>query len=49
MIKKINTLKTDIVKIKAIKHITHDVLQITTEKPASYHFSSGQATEISIK
>jgi ferredoxin-NADP reductase len=36
------------VKIKSISHITHDVLQIDTEKPRRFHFSPGQATEISI-
>jgi ferredoxin-NADP reductase len=37
-----------IVKINSIKHITHDVLQIVTEKPQKYTFTPGQATEISI-
>jgi ferredoxin-NADP reductase len=37
-----------IVKIKSIQHITHDVLQIVTEKPQYYSFTPGQATEISI-
>ena len=41
-------MKEHIVKIKSIQHITHDVLQIVTEKPNSYDFISGQATEISI-
>ncbi|HEY6915913.1 MAG TPA: hypothetical protein VI413_14645 [Paludibacter sp.] len=36
------------VKIKSIRHITHDVLQIVTEKPAQYKFTPGQATEITI-
>jgi len=36
------------VKIKSIQHITHDVLQIVTEKPKHYNFTPGQATEISI-
>ena len=36
------------VKIKSIRHITHDVLQIETEKPRRFRFSPGQATEISI-
>jgi ferredoxin-NADP reductase len=36
------------VKIKAIKKITHDVLQITLEKPAGYTFTSGQATDVCI-
>lgn len=37
-----------IVKMKSIQHITHDVLQIVTEKPLKYNFTSGQATEIAI-
>jgi ferredoxin-NADP reductase len=37
-----------IVKIRSIKHITHDVLQIITEKPQLYNFTPGQATEISL-
>jgi len=36
------------VKIKSIQHITHDVLQIVTEKPLHYNFTPGQATEIAI-
>jgi ferredoxin-NADP reductase len=37
-----------IVKISSIKHITHDVLRIITEKPKNHNFTPGQATEISI-
>jgi ferredoxin-NADP reductase len=37
-----------IVKINSIKHITHDVLRIVTEKPQKHTFTPGQATEISI-
>ena len=37
-----------IVKIKYIKNVTHDVLQIVTTKPDIYNFSPGQATELSI-
>jgi ferredoxin-NADP reductase len=36
------------VKIKSIRHITHDVLQIITEKPQQYSFTPGQATEVAI-
>jgi ferredoxin-NADP reductase len=36
------------VKIRSIKRINHDVLQIITEKPRKYDFSPGQATEVSI-
>jgi len=41
-------MKQYLVKIKSIKHITHDVLQIVTEKPLKYSFNPGQATEIAI-
>jgi len=41
-------MKQFIVKIKSIKHITHDVLQLVTEKPEEYNFTPGQATEVSI-
>ena len=37
-----------IVKIKSVQHITHDVLQIVTEKPQQYKFTPGQATEVAI-
>ncbi len=36
------------VKIKSIEKITHDVLQLVTEKPENYLFKPGQATEVSI-
>lgn len=36
------------VKIKSIRQITRDVLQIFTEKPQQLDFTPGQATEISI-
>ncbi|HEY6915732.1 MAG TPA: hypothetical protein VI413_13735 [Paludibacter sp.] len=36
------------VNITSIRHITHDVLQIVTEKPIQYKFTPGQATEIAI-
>ena len=42
------TMKQHLVKIKSIKHITHDVLQIVTEKPQQYNFTPGQATEVAI-
>ncbi len=41
-------MKQYIVKIKSIKHITHDVLQVVTEKPEKYNFTPGQATDVSI-
>jgi ferredoxin-NADP reductase len=37
-----------VVKIKSIKHVTHDVLQIVTEKPRLLDFTPGQAVEISV-
>ena len=36
------------VKIQSIYKVTHDVLQITTEKPAGLSFKPGQAVDISI-
>lgn len=41
-------MRQQAVKIKSIQHITHDVLQIVTEKPENFNFTPGQATEISI-
>lgn len=41
-------MRQQVVKIKSIQHITHDVLQIVTEKPEHFYFIPGQATEISI-
>ena len=41
-------MEEHIVKIKSIHKITHDVLQIVTEKPNQYIFTPGQATEVSI-
>lgn len=41
-------MKQQVVKIKSTQHITHDVLQIVTEKPEHFNFEPGQATEISI-
>ncbi len=37
-----------VVKIKSIRKVTHDVLQIVTNKPVGYHFKPGQATDVSI-
>ena len=36
------------VKIISIGHVTHDVLRIATEKPQSFSFIPGQATEMAI-
>ena len=41
-------MKQYIVKIQSIKHITHDVLQLVTERPENYNFTPGQATHIAI-
>lgn len=41
-------MEKHIVRITSIEKITHDVLQIVTEKPASLVFVPGQATEVSI-
>ncbi len=41
-------MEQHIVKIKSLQFVTHDVLQIVTEKPEHYNFDPGQATEISI-
>jgi ferredoxin-NADP reductase len=37
-----------VIKIKSIKELTHDVRSYRCEKPGDYHFVSGQATEVSI-
>lgn len=41
-------MKKHLVKIRSIRHITHDVLQIVTEKPQKYNFTPGQATDVAI-
>ena len=41
-------MKHPIVMIQSIKHITHDMLQVVTEKPKGYNFTPGQATHIAI-
>ena len=37
-----------VISIKAIKELTHDVKSFQCEKPMDYHFIPGQATEVSI-
>lgn len=37
-----------IVKVRSIRHVTHDVLQIVIDKPQHYDFNPGQATDVSI-
>ena len=41
-------MEQHVVKIRSINKVTHDVVRIVTEKPASYTFTPGQATEVSI-
>jgi ferredoxin-NADP reductase len=41
-------MRKQVVRIKSIQQVTHDVLQIVTERPANFNFLPGQATEISI-
>lgn len=41
-------MKNEPVKIKSIGHVTHNVLQVVTEKPFGTDFTPGQATEIFI-
>jgi ferredoxin-NADP reductase len=36
------------VKVKSVDKVTHDVLKIVTEKPSSYIFNPGQATDVAI-
>jgi ferredoxin-NADP reductase len=37
-----------IIKIKSVENITHNVKRFLCEKPAGYHFTPGQATEVAI-
>jgi ferredoxin-NADP reductase len=41
-------MRKQVVNITSIKQITHDVLQIVTERPSNFNFLPGQATEISV-
>ena len=41
-------MKQHIVKVKSVNKVTHDVLQIVTEKPPAYTFIPGQANDVSI-
>ena len=41
-------MESHVRKIRSITPVTHDVLQIIVERPASYNFTPGQATEVSI-
>ena len=41
-------MESYLLKIRSIEKATHDVLRITLDKPAHFHFNPGQATEVSI-
>ncbi|MEP7127470.1 MAG: flavodoxin reductase [Chitinophagales bacterium] len=41
-------MKQNIVKVKSVDYVTHDVLKIVTERPHHFTFIPGQATEVSI-
>ena len=41
-------MEKHLVKIKALKKITHDVLQVKIDKPLNYNFVPGQATEVAV-
>lgn len=41
-------MENKLVQIKSIEKVTHDVMKITTDRPADYDFIPGQATEVSI-
>ncbi len=41
-------MEEHVVKILSIDSLTHDVKRIRVEKPAGYHFTPGQATEVAI-
>ena len=41
-------MESYLIKVIAVEQVTHDVLKITTEKPAGYAYTPGQATELAI-
>ena len=41
-------MEYQIIKVKTVAMITHDVIKIVTEKPPNYQFEPGQATELAI-
>lgn len=43
-----HNIKPSNVKVKSVKHLTHDVLSITAEKPVGIHYNPGQAVDVSI-
>jgi len=41
-------MESYIVKVLATEYLTHNVKRVVTEKPAGYHYTPGQATDVSI-
>ncbi len=41
-------MEQNLVKVKSVEKVTHDVLRIVTEKPPGYAFNPGQATDVGI-
>jgi ferredoxin-NADP reductase len=41
-------MESNIIRIKSLDKVTHDVIRIVTNKPAGYIFQPGQATELAI-
>lgn len=41
-------MKIEIIKIKDLKHINHNVVEMVTEKPNNYDYKPGQATELAM-
>jgi len=41
-------MEQQVIKIKSIEKLTHDVLKVVTEKPEGFSFTPGQAAELSI-
>jgi ferredoxin-NADP reductase len=41
-------MEEHIVKVLHTEYVTHDVKRITVQRPAKYHFKSGQATEVAV-
>lgn len=41
-------MEQHVVKVRSIEKLTHNVLQIKTDKPSLYTFTPGQATEVGI-
>src|SRR3954471_24835305 len=41
-------MKRHFVRIQSIRKITHDVIQLKTDRPLNYEFTPGQAAEIAL-